>query len=117
MAVKGSIAITNSSTDVLYVDSDQVIQAKRNIKNDLTNIVNTLNNIEKHYKELANHKATKGKWKEVADSCVKASNKYEKKMEQDKTSLENAVDDGIQKYVLSQIEALQAAQSAADTIV
>ena len=114
MAVKQNIVLKNTSTDELYIDADQVVNAKRDIKNDLTNIVNTLNNIEKHYKTLRDHKATKGKWKTVATNCVNASNKYETKMKNDKKSLEDAVDDGIQKYVLSQISELQNAEAASN---
>ena len=116
MAVKQNIALKNTSVDELYIDADSIVQAKRNIKNDLTNIVNTLNNIEKHYKTLRDHKATKGKWKTVATNCVNASNKYEKKMQNDKKSLEDAVDDAVQKYVLSQIEALKSAENASNSI-
>lgn len=116
MAVKRNIALTNMNEDELYVDDQNIVAAKRKIKNDLTNIITDLNNIEKHYKILRDHKATKGSWKTLATQCVKKSNTYEKKMKNDKTSLENAIDDAVQQYVLTQIQELKAAQTAVDSI-
>ena len=117
MAVKANINLKNTSIDDLYIDADNIVSAKRAIKTDLTNIVNTLNSIETHYKVLRDHKSTKGKWKDVSSSCVKACNKYEKKFQQDKKALEDCIDDAVQKYVLSQIEELKKAESAANTII
>ena len=117
MAVKKTITITNTSTDELYIDADAIVQAKSNIKKDLANIVNALNSIEQHYKTLRDHKATKGTWLDVAKACVNSSNKYETKMKNDRASLEDAVDDAIQKYVLSQIEDLRSVEAAANSII
>lgn len=114
MAVKKAISLQNTSADELYVDSDSVVTLKRTVKNDLSSIIATLNQIEKHYKTLLNHKATKGSWKTTAQNCVNSCNKYEKKLTSDSTNLENCIDDAIQRYVLSQIEELKAAQSAAN---
>lgn len=108
---KKTIEITNKDDDVLFIDEDNVIAKKRLIKNDLTKIINDLNSIEKHYKALRDHKSTKGKWQDLAKECVKKSNTYEKKMRNDKTSIEDAIDDAIQQYALSQIKELRAIHS------
>lgn len=114
MAIKKSITLKNTSTDELYIDSDTIVTLKRAVKTDLKNIVATLNQIEKHYKTLLNHKATKGEWKTTSQNCINSCNKYEKKLTNDSTNLENCIDDAIQRYVLSQIEELKNAQSTAN---
>lgn len=116
MAVKASIQLTHTDADQLYVDSDSIVSIKKAIKNDLTNICNDLDNIEKHYKALRDHKSTKGKWQDLAKSCVKKCNQYETKMKKDKVSLEDCVDDAVQSYVLTQIEGLREAQAKADAL-
>lgn len=114
---KKEIVLSHSSDDTVYVDEDNIVAAKRKIKTDLKNIIDDLNNIEKHYKTLRDHKDTKGTWKDVASSCVKKCNSYEKKMKNDRTALEDAVDDAVQNYVLTQIKNMKNAQSAADSMV
>ena len=116
MALKKTIQLTNKSEDALYIDEDAVVAAKSRIKSDLKNIIQVLNNIEKHYKVLRDHKDTKGDWKTLATSCVKKSNTYETKMKNDRASLEDAIDNAIQTYVLTQIKELRKAQQAADNI-
>ena len=116
MAVTRNIELKNMDSDELYVDSDSIVSIKKSIKNDLANICTDLDNIEKHYKTLRDHKSTKGKWKDLATSCVKKCNTYETKMKNDRQSLEDAVDDAVQSYVLTQIDALREAQAAAESI-
>lgn len=116
MAVKTDILLKNTTVDELYVDSDTIVNLKKSIKNDLTNICADLDNIEKHYKTLRDHKATKGQWKTIATKCVNKCNVYEKKMKKDKQSLEDCIDDAVQSYVLTQIEELKKNDSAVDSI-
>ena len=116
MALKKTIQLTNMSKDAFFIDEDKVVAAKSRLKKDLQNIVQDLNNIEKYYKVARDHKETQGAWKDTFTSCVKKSNSYEKKFRNDRQSLEDAIDDAIQAYVLTQIKELKKAQQAADNI-
>ena len=113
---KNKITLANTNADTVYIDEDNVIAQKRAIKNDLTNIINTIDKIGDRYKKLANLKSTKGTWQDVAKACYTASNAREKQLKSDKTNLENAIDDAIQAYALSQIKNLREAQAAANNI-
>ncbi len=114
MALAKSLTISNQSTDELFIDPSKVIDHKRAIKTDLNNIIKDLENIKKDYIKLRDNKATKGKWQDLAKTCVNKCNAYKNNMATDKTRLENKVDDAIQKYVLAMITNLMEAQNAVD---
>lgn len=113
---KKTITITNKDTDVLFIDEEKVDTAKNAIKKDLKNIIADLNNIEKNYKRLLNDKNTKGQFKKMATTCVSKSNKFEKKMNNDKTTIESAIDRTVLQYAIALIKELKATQAAADSI-
>lgn len=116
MALAKSLTITNRSVDELYIDPSKVIDHKKAIKTDLNNIIKDLENIKKDYTKLRDNKATKGTWYDLTKSCVSKCNAYKNNMTNDKTKLENKVDDAVQKYVLAMITNLMEAQSAVDAI-
>ena len=100
MAVKSEIKLTNNDKDVLYVEPTNVYSYKKKIGTDLDNIIADLNKIEKTFKTFKADKSTKGSWDTLAQTCIKKSNTYEKKMRNDKTSLSDVITDAILQYVL-----------------
>lgn len=114
MALAKSLTLPNQSSDELFIDPQKVIDHKKAIKTDLNNIVKDLENIKKDYTKLRDNKATKGKWHDLAKTCVSKCNTYKNNMSTDKTRLENKVDDAIQKYVLAMINNLVEAQNVVD---
>ena len=116
MAVSPSLELTNNAVDTVYIDADSVNSAKNKVKADLTNIIKDIDNIKNGYQKLLNDSKTKGSYKDVAQSCVKACKKYHNNLNTVKTSLENKIDAAVMDYVLSMLSELKTAQAAADTI-
>jgi Skp family chaperone for outer membrane proteins len=108
--------LKNPGTSELFIDEDNVVSAKRTVKTDLTNIVNSVNKIGNRFKKFANLKSTKGEWEKVATKCYTKSNKYEKKLKNDKQTLEDSVDDAVQNYVITQIKNLRGAETATESM-
>ena len=100
MAVKTEIKLTNTNADVLYVDPQNVNTYKKKIGTDLDNIIADLNKIEKTFKTFKADKSTKGSWDTLAQTCIKKSNTYEKKLKADKAALGDTITDAILQYVI-----------------
>ena len=112
---KKVIKLTNTNVDSMYLDPQNVLSSENKISGDLQNIINDLNRIEKIFKTFKNDKSTKGDWDDIANSCIKKSNKYETKLRTDKDNLDKAILKCVLEYVLIGDSAQQAAK-VADTI-
>ena len=118
MALASSTKITLANTDAstVYIDYNNIDGAKSKIQKDLKNLINEIDAIKKAYKTLANHKSTRGQWKDTATASVKAATTFHKNLESVSNSLEKSINSSVLEYVLTQISELQKAQNAASNI-
>ncbi len=116
MAIPKDITLTNMDKNSSYIDPDRIVQQKQVIRTDLKNIIGDLNNIEVHYKKVADDKDTKEKWSDGMKSLVNKCNKFENRMKNDVDSLESAINDAIQQYTLYYLRAFDPAGTAIDEV-
>ena len=124
MAFKNNIELKHDVTydanqeDDVYIDIQNIDAAMAEITKDFKNISKVAQDIKTTFKTLANHQSTKGKWKDMIDTCVKASNKVQNTMENANDKLykrySKSITAMVQKY---DTDALSQAASEMDSLV
>ena len=84
----------------LYLNAQAATSYEKQIQSDLTSIIEDLNKIHRHAKVLKEHKGTKGRWQDLAQSLYKKSEKYKEACTKSKNGIEKKLSAELQAYVL-----------------
>jgi hypothetical protein len=111
-----TIELPNLSNAEFNVDTSKVDTCKDSIKNDIAYIVEDIEKIKEAYKAMADHKKTKGTYKDLANACVKKVGTYTSNLSTTKTTLQDSLTDSLLAYIMAFIQNAQKVTEAANNI-